>query len=424
MRLCFFEDSGVYLLDPLSLTRPAFDLRCGALTLAERHLRAASKAEVGAIVRPSLAPLCRVRYPDWSVNDAHWLRRDRTILINARWLPSDEPIDDWHSPRVGVVGDQVAYVVPPADLSELTFETLADSLESWKQTLPQCAAGGDMIDYAWDLVEHNPATLRRDWRWFRDANPNGGKSAHVAVVGPEDKLVVHPQASLDPYVVADTRQGPVLIDRGATIHAFSRLEGPCYVGPESHVLGAKLRGGTIGPFCRVGGEFEASILQGYTNKYHDGFLGHSYLGEWVNLAAGTQVSDLRNDYGEIRVWVAGERVPTGLNKIGCFLGDHTKSGLGTLLNSGTVAGAFCQLLPTGTLLPSLVPSFCAVNHGQIQERQDLRQMITTAAAVMRRRGRELTTVDTDFWFGLFDQTAAARRQVIREAEQRRLRRSV
>src|SRR6185503_20580297 len=125
---------------------------------------------------------------------------------------------------------------------------------------------------------------------------------------------------------------------------------PCYVGPESWILGAKLRGGTVGPWCRVGGEVEASVVQGYSNKCHDGFLGHSYLGEWVNLGAGTQVSDLRHDYEAVTVPLGGERVNTGLTKVGCFIGDHTKTGLNTLINTGSVVGAFCQLLPTGGLL--------------------------------------------------------------------------
>src|SRR4029077_11502764 len=141
-------------------------------------------------------------------------------------------------------------------------------------------------------------------------------------------LVVAEGALLEPFVTADTRQGPVLIERGAAIQSFSRLEGPCYIGTESWIMGAKLRGGTIGPKCRIGGEVEASIVQGQSNKYHDGFLGHSYIGQWVNLAAGTQTSDLRNDYGPIRVTVAGQRIATGRTKVGSFIGDHSKTGLG------------------------------------------------------------------------------------------------
>ena len=130
----------------------------------------------------------------------------------------------------------------------------------------------------------------------------------------------------------DARQGPVLIDRGAVIHSFSRIEGPCYIGPQTWIMGAKIRAGTtLGPQCRIGGEVECAIVQGHAKKYHDGFLGHSYIGEWVNLAAATQSSDLRNDYGTIKVTVNGQRMSTGRTKVGSFIGDHTKSGLGVLL---------------------------------------------------------------------------------------------
>src|SRR5262249_705025 len=150
----------------------------------------------------------------------------------------------------------------------------------------------------------------------------------------------------------------------------------CYVGPRTHILGAKIRKGTtLGPNCRIGGEVEASIIQGNTNKYHDGFLGHSYVGEWVNLGAGTQTSDLRNDYADVHVTVAGERVATGLNKVGCFIGDHTKTGLGVLLNTGTTVGVFCNLLPAGRLLPKCIPSFCSCWKGALRETSELARLI-------------------------------------------------
>src|SRR5204862_781774 len=139
--------------------------------------------------------------------------------------------------------------------------------------------------------------------------------------------------------------GPVIIDREARVKAFSRLEGPCYIGSKTWVLGAKVSSSTIGPVCRIGGEVEASIVHGFSNKAHEGFLGHSYVGEWVNLAAGTQVGDLRNDYGMVRCTINGQRLPTGLTKVGAFFGDHAKTGLNPLINTGSVFGAFCQLLP-------------------------------------------------------------------------------
>ena len=140
-------------------------------------------------------------------------------------------------------------------------------------------------------------------------------------------------------VVADTTHGPVVIGAGAVVTAFTRLEGPCAVGRGTQRLGAKVRAGTtLGPNCRIGGEVEASIVQGHTNKYHDGFLGHAYVGEWVNLGAGTANSDLRNDYGEVtRAAHGGPGGRPGQAKVGCFLGDHTRTGLGRMLNTGTAS---------------------------------------------------------------------------------------
>ena len=228
-------------------------------------------------------------------------------------------------------------------------------LAQLKLMLPQAEAGGMLINFPWDLVENNPHALADDLRW-----PARDNKAHTGmeVIGPRDRLVVDPSVTIEPFVVADTRKGPVIVDRGVVIQSFSRVEGPCYVGPESSIHGAKVRGGTIGPRCHIGGEVEASIIQGHSNKYHDGFLGHSYVGEWVNLAAGTQTSDLRNDYGPIRVSVGGLKVPTGQTKIGSFIGDHTKTGLNTLLNCGSAIGASATCCQPGPIclrrfLPSL-----------------------------------------------------------------------
>ncbi|HYT94245.1 MAG TPA: hypothetical protein VEL76_36350, partial [Gemmataceae bacterium] len=233
-----------------------------------------------------------------------------------------------------------------------------------------------------------------------------------------------PTAQLDPLVVVDTSGGPVIVDREAIVTAFTRLEGPCYVGPQAQILGAKVRAGTtVGPQCRVGGEVEASILHGHSNKYHDGFLGHSYVGEWVNLGAGTHNSDLRNDYGEVTVVVGGERIATGLSKVGCFIGDHTKTALGTLINTGSNIGSFCNLLPSGPLLPKYLPSFTNWWNGSLREAADLPALLRTAEEVMRRRGEAFTAAHAALVRHVHEQTAAERRRALREAEQRQLRRS-
>jgi UDP-N-acetylglucosamine diphosphorylase/glucosamine-1-phosphate N-acetyltransferase len=424
MRVCVFEDQGVAGLEPLTLTRPAFDLLCGTSSLGYRHYRYFGATETGALVRPALADWCRLTQPNGSINDTAWLRAGPAVLVNARWLPF-EPPTDWARPHVATVGDQVAYAVVPAEhLTLCSANTIDDCLGKWKRTLPCQAAGGWMIDHPWDLIEHNADMIRHDLIRRTVQTGPSYRPANLTVVGPSDQLLVDPAARIDPLVVADTTQGPVIIDREAVVHSFSRLEGPCHIGPGCTILGAKVRGGTtIGPACRVGGEVETSILHGHTNKYHDGFLGHSYVGEWVNLAAGVQVSDLRNDYGPIPVTINGQRFDTGLTKIGAFIGDHAKLGLNTLLNTGTVVGAFGNLLPTGTLLPKVIPSFCAFWHGQMLEQADLPALFATATKVMGRRGCELTNIHAALYRDVFQHTAARRRQVLREGEQRRLRRS-
>lgn len=424
MRICIYEDSQAVCLEPIALTRPAFGLWCGAERLFERQCRQFAAAEVGFWVRPALAELWRLERPCEPINDADWLKERATVWLNGRWLPAPDLRIDAGMPHVAVMAGQIAYAVLPAQEAP-SLTDLDTWLENWSERLPRRAVSGAMLNYLWDVVDHNGTALIQDGRWFAAENPPRPMPAQVAIVGPAENLLMAPDAVIEPFVFADVRGGPVLIDRGAVVHAFSRLEGPCYVGPDSWIVGAKLRSGSsIGPCCRVGGEIEASIIQGYANKYHDGFLGHSYLGEWVNLAAGTQTSDLRNDYDMVRVSVNGDRIATGKTKIGSYIGDHTKTGLGALLNTGSTIGAFANVLPSGSLLPQVVPSFCQVQQNELRELWDLRKAFGTASRVMQRRGKALTETHRDFYDHLFESTAASRRRIMRESEARRLRKSV
>jgi UDP-N-acetylglucosamine diphosphorylase/glucosamine-1-phosphate N-acetyltransferase len=423
MRVCLFEDRHVADLEPLTLTRPAFELLCGTSSLAVKHRRYFSPSALGVLIRPHLAKWWQTQAPDVQANDTGWLSQGPTVLVNARWLPPAGAFATEPSPCVGLVGDDVAFAVVDADqLGLCSLETVDDCLEKWKSELPRVEAGGQLFRFLWEIVDQNGPQIIADWEGAYpgvDSKPN----VTPAIVGPHEGLYVHPTARLDPMVVADTTEGPVVIAEGAVVGAFTRLEGPCYVGPRSQVLGAKLRAGTtLGPECRVGGEVEASILQGFSNKYHDGFLGHAYVGEWVNLGAGTQNSDLRNDYGPVTFKVNGRVVHTGRTKVGCYLGDHTKTGLGTLLNTGTNAGAFCNLLP-GSLLPKYVPSFASWWNGTMTDRADLWSLLQTAGQVMRRRGCAFTDAHAEMYQAVFEETAAERARTVREAEMHRLRRS-
>jgi UDP-N-acetylglucosamine diphosphorylase/glucosamine-1-phosphate N-acetyltransferase len=423
MHLCLFEDRAENF-DPLTLTRPVFELICGITSLGDKQRRSFVPSAHGLLVRPALEALCRQRQPGLPINDTAWLRSAPAVLVSGRWLPPAHPFTIPPAPCLGVENDQVAYaVLTPAELGHITRDNVGAQLETWRSELPCRPAGGMMLQYPWDLVAQNGEQIVRDFADFGLAG-KPSVATPAAVVGPADRLWIDSTARVEPMVVINTTPGPVVIDRGAVVHAFTRLEGPCYVGPMTQVFGAKVRGGTtFGPQCRVGGEVEASILHANANKYHDGFLGHSYVGEWVNLGAGTQTSDLRNDYGEITVTVGGLPVRTGLNKVGCFVGDHTKTGLGTLINTGSTIGAFCNLLPAGRYAPKYLPSFTTWWNGALREAFTPEQLLATAETAMKRRGAVLTQAHRTRYLAMHAETAYERRRALRESEQRALRRS-
>jgi hypothetical protein len=337
-------------------------------------------------------------------------------LVNARWLAPGAPDDHPRRAEVGLAGGQVAWVVLPASVAEdLDREKLAGLLESCREDLPVRRTGGAMLAYPWDLIAHNAAALEED---FHRAGPIAPPPPGRTLVGLAERLRIDPAARVEPMVLIDTTKGAVTIERGAVVEAFSRIEGPCYVGPDTHLLAARVKGSSFGPQCRIGGTVEASIVHGHSNKAHDGFLGHSYLGEWVNFGAGTHTSDQGNDGGTMRFPVNDQSVDSGLTRVGSFVGDHTKTSLNALFHPGSLVGPFGLLLTSGVPLPRVLPPFCQVVHGRIQERNDLWGMFATAATVLRRRNREWTAEHAELFFRLFESTAGQRRQAFREGEQR------
>jgi UDP-N-acetylglucosamine diphosphorylase/glucosamine-1-phosphate N-acetyltransferase len=399
MRICIADDRRAADLGPLTATRPASDLLCGLTTLAEKQARFFRAERVGYLVRPELAGLLRARDPAAPVNDPAWLRAAPTVLVNSRWLAPPPPFPgpayrDLFSggTAVGVCGAEVAFAaVGTRQLQAVSPETVDDCLADWAQALPGVDAGGHVVRRPWELVDLNPGQIAADFGAACDPTAAGFHPAGFALVGPADRLFLHPTARIDPMVVADTTAGPVWIGPGAVVTAFTRLEGPCAVGPHTHLFGARVKAGTtLGPHCRVGGEVEASVALGYVNKYHDGFLGHSYLGEWVNLAAGTSTADLRFDYRPVTVKVNGEAVDTGRAKVGAVVGDHARTGLGVLLDAGAVVGPFAAVLPTGVFAPRQVPGFAVTGPDGSTPAPDLESLFAAADRAMRRRGRELT----------------------------------
>jgi UDP-N-acetylglucosamine diphosphorylase/glucosamine-1-phosphate N-acetyltransferase len=221
------------------------------------------------------------------------------------------------------------------------------------------------------------------------------------------EIHVAPGAHVKPGVVLDPENGPIFVDRDARIEPNAVIQGPCYIGPGSIIRPATVirEGTSIGPACRIGGEISASIIHGYTNKQHDGFLGHSYVGEWINLGADTVTSNLKNTYGTIRVFLNGVGVETGQRFVGSIIGDHSKTGIGTILPTGCVIGIAANVF-TQRPVPKFVPSFAwLTDEGMTGYRVD--KAIQIARTVMERRDLELS----DAQCALLASTAERAREV-------------
>lgn len=214
--------------------------------------------------------------------------------------------------------------------------------------------------------------------------------------GNKRDLHIHCEADVYPGVVIDTTHGSVVIDKGAIIKPFTFLEGPLYIGRDAKIDNAKIGGGTIvGHACKIGGEVENSIIGDYSNKHHEGFLGHSIVGRWVNIGAMTTTSDLKNNYGYVKIRIGEISYNTGTIKFGSIIGDYTKLGIGIMLNTGTVIDIGCNVVANrvnGYLSPFL---WAVINENDIEfkEKYRLDKFLLDSRTVMSRRGLSLSEND-------------------------------
>jgi len=427
MRLCLVEDSAVVGLEPLTLTRPVFDLLLGSSTLGTKIARAfgvgPGPIRRGAIVRAHLAAVQQARDPYTVVNDPDWLAQGPILLVNGRWVPpANFTVPSESAPWVGLCeGEPACALVGPEQAVGIDTGTAAGWFEQQAAKLEAVELGGEWIRRPWDLVARNADHIVRDFAAEGRVGLSNRHLASTALVGPVSRLFIHESARIDPYTVFDTTNGPITVAAGAVVQPFTRIEGPSYIGHDTHLFRANIRGGvTLGPHCRIGGEVEVAIVHGFSNKYHEGFLGHAYVGEWVNLGAITSNSDLRNDYGEVYVPLRGDPVATGQAKVGCFIGDHTRTGMGSMLNTGTAIGVMCNVLPAGPLLPKHVPSFTAVLYGKVAPGFSLEQMFATARVVTSRRGQVFTELDEQLYIDLYEQTRLERERAWQRTHDRRV----
>ena len=404
MKLVLFEDACFDQFFPLTYVRPVFDLRCGNTTLREKIERAAGQKADAVFVRDWLQSAYAARNSGDSVNDLAALKGDDLLLVNGRclWL-GDAKLPSGGN-CCGKVGDEVAYLALTKETAEkIEADTLSDFISAAASLATDEEVSVPFMSYPWDLIHENAKAICDDFQKLGRSGVEGTLAELAAIWGPKDQVYIAPGAVVEPTVVIDTTDGAVIIEEGVTVNPHTRIQGPVSVGRDTILIGGKIREGTtIGPVCRVGGEVEEAIIHGYSNKYHDGFLGHAYVCEWVNLGALTTNSDLKNDYGTVECMMKGQLMDTGSGKVGCFIGDHTKTSIGTLINTGTMIGMMSNILGVGHLLPKSVPSFVMFMEGKFFK-AGIKQLIGTARTAMGRRKVEMLQEEEElltFLFGL------------------------
>jgi UDP-N-acetylglucosamine diphosphorylase/glucosamine-1-phosphate N-acetyltransferase len=241
------------------------------------------------------------------------------------------------------------------------------------------------MNEVWDFIATLPEQLMEDIP-LRAKSLGATAKTKAAKVG-DHGIFVEEGAVLGPQVVLDASAGPILIRRGAVVSPFTHLVGPISVGRDSQILGDRVASSSIGDHCKVRGEFSSSIVLGHSNKGHAGFVGHSYLGRWVNLAALTTTSNMKNTYGPVQLWTPSGLRNTGQQFLGTFFGDHVKTGIGTMLNTGTVIGAGANVFGPD-MPPKVVPPF-AWGDGEPYDTYDITKFLAVAERAMARRQVEL-----------------------------------
>jgi len=372
-----YDDAVARGFEPYALTRPFAEMRVGALLVRERWARAAGCEPGGALTAPHLTGFTE----PGSVPEAMGEIPAGSIVANARCAVPLAPLPAGAS--AWRCDGRIAALRTPGALDAARF---ADGTLTLDELVPDGAdtvdlPGGRWIDEVWNVVGSLTEQLAEDipvlGRALRTAEPPEGVrlGAHA--------LYIEDGAHVEPQVCFDLTAGPVLVRRGATVQAFTRIVGPCYVGEGATVMGDRVAASSIGDVCKAHGEMSNTVMVGHANKGHDGFVGHSILGRWVNLGAGTTTSNLKNTYGPVSLWTPTGVRETGLQFLGTLFGDHAKTGIGATLNTGTVVGAGANVYGGG-MPPKHVPPFAwGAEAPYAMYRLD--KFLEVAATVMGRR---------------------------------------
>jgi UDP-N-acetylglucosamine diphosphorylase/glucosamine-1-phosphate N-acetyltransferase len=427
-----FEDESYRTFLPLAYSRPVFELRCGLFTGRER---------VAALLGRAPAALCRThlasfygagRWPLGLLSESAPVTFVNGRALDLPWLTRllEEPPNTVYIADAGpgvlrgevLLGARLSPSLASAVLFYLMAQQATLALAELRRFARVVEVDARLLTFPWDIIATNGEQIARDLPLF--VKQTGWPSAAerpladpTVVVRNPAQVYVSPDARLDGPLVLDGRDGPVVVD-AAQIEPFSFIQGPAAIGAGATISRARILAETSnGPVCRIGGEVEASVVQGYSNKHHDGFLGHSYLGEWVNIGAMTTNSDLKNTYGTIRMVLEGfGQVDSGVLKLGCFLADHVKLGIGLHLNGGAVIGTGSNIFGVH-FAPKTIPPFTW--GGEVFREYRIDGMVDVARKVMGRRKITLSTLQEALLREVFAMTRGSRAELADTPAERR-----
>ncbi len=409
-KLALFEDAGVLHLKPLVHTRPVFELRPGILSIRKRLELDLGREADFLVCRREVDAFMGHESPGVvtrSVADP-----DGCLLVNGRLIAvSADLTSTWRrmleegSERpdrstVWISGATVAAAwLPPSTTLEV-----AASWPEFGRSFEVVAANSKFLERLWDLTSSTGAFISEDASAMGVRGVSDEAMVYEQVVSAGHHFVaVGPGAVIEPGVIFVSEDGPIVVEPNAHVMAGAILRGPCHIGEGSHVrMGARLSATSLGEHCRVGGEVSNSVFHSFANKSHDGYVGNSYVGAWCNLGADTNTSNLRNDYGEVTLFSeeTGKYEASGQQFIGLVMGDHSRSGINTMFNTGTVVGVACNVFGAG-YQPRHIPSFSWGGKERLMTYRPERAL-ESMRAMMARRGRRLTDVEERAFRRLFE----------------------
>lgn len=405
MKILVYEDSGYKNLYPLNLLRATYDIRCGANTILQRiESIINSKFEISLHCRKALAPYLKEVHKNKINNiskDDHLLISGRVIFDeeSLKYLLSKKEKNSYYTFNDEIIAayiakDKIHTIKEKNDGADNVFGKEFFEKQNFKSIRLKNELNIRVIKYSWDIIDYIlHKGLEEDLNYFL----NKKESKELKRIKEREtfieykKICTGKNVKVFPGVVLDASEGRIVIEENTVIEPFTYIKGPVYIGRNCLIKsGTKIYGPcVIGEFSKVAGEIAESVFHSYVNKQHDGFTGHSYMCPFVNLGADTVTSDLKNNYSKVGMKLSRETIDTGMQLLGSIIGDHSKTSINTMLNTGSMIGIFANIFGGG--FPNKeIDSFSWNETGKESVRYDIDKAMETAKIVMNRRGIKMS----------------------------------